>query len=280
MKLELIHQGKTLPVHRHNNELFAEAPFEGDYVVRLTNDSPRRRLAVPTVDSVNVISGEEGDVDGSGYVIPPWQSLDILGWRRSDSKVAHFRFAGIEGSYSAQMGKGTDNVGVIGVAIFDEKIKRQVRNRVLKGTGGQLYSNHNADWCGGMRSKTTFTPCSSGDERGIGHGAISMDCGFSSEPATAGMPAHEGDQCADDSVNRSMDMSCPMDIGTAYGKEAVMHTVTTTFKKASKSPVLVLKLRYATREKLVEWGVPLAPISPDPFPASAESVPAPPNWQG
>ena len=59
-------------------------------------------------------------VDQRGYLIDPWASLQIDGFRRSQSAVAAFRFGAVKDSYAAR--KGNDrNVGVIGVAFFHER---------------------------------------------------------------------------------------------------------------------------------------------------------------
>ena len=72
------------------------------------------------------------------------------------------------------------------------------------------------------------------------------------------------------------------DVGTKYGHEVSFHTTETTFTKATDAPVLVCTLRYATRERLETWGVPLKPKSgpeaPQAFPASMDGCPAPSGW--
>lgn len=76
------------------------------------------------------------------------------------------------------------------------------------------------------------------------------------------------------------------DVGTGYGHEAAFYTETTTFNRATVSPALVVSVRYATRERLITWGVPVDQMSsvtataPNPFPSSMPSVPAPPGWRG
>lgn len=56
------------------------------------------------------------------------------------------------------------------------------------------------------------------------------------------------------------------------------------FERASNKPAFVHVLRYATYERLKEWGVPIdtavARKAPNPFPASMAAVPAPPGWNG
>ncbi|MGE6332179.1 hypothetical protein [Stenotrophomonas sp. NPDC077659] len=89
------------------------------YAVRLYNDSPRRVLVVLSVDGINAISGEDANPAQTGYVLNPGQSADITGWRKSQDEVAQFVFSSPSGSYASRTGR-PDNVGVIGIAVFNE----------------------------------------------------------------------------------------------------------------------------------------------------------------
>jgi hypothetical protein len=77
-------------------------------------------LAVMSVDGVNVITGDTASTRQSGYVLSPYETTDIAGWRTSLSRTAAFYFTSLPDSYAARTGR-PDNVGVIGVAIFAEK---------------------------------------------------------------------------------------------------------------------------------------------------------------
>lgn len=91
------------------------------YAVRLSNLSGARVLAVLSVDGVNAVSGETANTDQAGYVLDPWQTTDITGWRKSVGEVAQFNFTALPDSYAARTGR-PDNVGVIGVAVFTERV--------------------------------------------------------------------------------------------------------------------------------------------------------------
>ena len=90
------------------------------YAVRLYNDSPRRVLVVLSVDGINAISGEEANPSQTGYVLNPGQRADITGWRKSQDEVAQFVFSSPGNSYASRTGR-PDNVGVIGIAVFNER---------------------------------------------------------------------------------------------------------------------------------------------------------------
>ena len=94
------------------------------YAIRLSNRSAERVLAVLSVDGVNVVTGETANPQQSGYVLVPYASVEIAGWRKSDSEVAQFYFTALPDSYAARTQR-LHNVGVIGVAAFREKAQPQ-----------------------------------------------------------------------------------------------------------------------------------------------------------
>lgn len=90
------------------------------YSIVLTNHTGHRFESVVTVDGLDVINGKPGTAENRGYVLLPFATLEIEGFRQSASSVAAFRFASVGESYAAQMGSAR-NVGVIGVAFFGER---------------------------------------------------------------------------------------------------------------------------------------------------------------
>ncbi len=90
------------------------------YSIVLTNNTGHRFEAVASVDGLDVINGKPGSFDHRGYVLLPFATLEIEGFRQSTNAVAAFRFAAVADSYAAQTGSAR-NVGVIGVALFSER---------------------------------------------------------------------------------------------------------------------------------------------------------------
>jgi hypothetical protein len=90
------------------------------YSIVLTNHTNHRFESVVTVDGLDVVNGRPGTLENRGYVLMPFATLEIEGFRQSNSAVASFRFAAVGESYAAQMGSAR-NVGVIGVALFSER---------------------------------------------------------------------------------------------------------------------------------------------------------------
>jgi hypothetical protein len=112
--------GAILPVHHSAGQSYVEGQPGRRYAVRLVNRTGARVLTVLSVDGVNAVSGQTADPAQAGYVLGPYQSTDVTGWRKSLSEVAAFEFAPLADSYAARTGR-PGNVGVIGVAVFQER---------------------------------------------------------------------------------------------------------------------------------------------------------------
>jgi hypothetical protein len=94
---------------------------DGDrYSIRIENQTGARFEAVATVDGLDVIDGQPGSFEKRGYLVNAWSTVEIDGFRRSEEEVAAFRFGRVRDSYAAKRGNDR-NVGVIGVAIFQER---------------------------------------------------------------------------------------------------------------------------------------------------------------
>ena len=112
--------GRYLPLYRHRGRSYVAGEPGHDYEIHLQNRRGQRLLAVTSVDGVNVISGQTAATAQSGYVLPAWDALQVGGWRKSLDEVARFTFTSLSDSYAARTGR-PGNVGVIGVALFEER---------------------------------------------------------------------------------------------------------------------------------------------------------------
>ena len=111
--------GQWLPEYRHHGRGWVAGTPGHRYGVRLTNTTGERVLVVLSVDGVNAVSGETAAPSQAGYVLDPWESAEIDGWRKSLDDVAQFVFTDVPDSYAARTGRPFD-VGVIGIAVFRE----------------------------------------------------------------------------------------------------------------------------------------------------------------
>lgn len=112
--------GRPLEAVRAGDRAMVVGHAGDRYTIRLTNHTGHRIESVVTVDGLDVINGQPGTRDNRGYVLLPFATLEIEGFRRNASSVAAFRFGAVADAYAAQVGSGR-NVGVIGAAFFDER---------------------------------------------------------------------------------------------------------------------------------------------------------------
>src|SRR3989442_6756283 len=115
-------EGRTLPIYNHDGRRYVVGKPGNEYAIRVRNTGSERVLAVMSVDGVNVISGDTASPDQSGYVLAPYASFDIAGWRKSLARTAAFYFTALPDSYAARSGR-PDNVGVSGVALFRDRAR-------------------------------------------------------------------------------------------------------------------------------------------------------------
>jgi hypothetical protein len=355
MQVEIIQSGRVLRRIDHNGETFIEAPLRGTYSIRLTNNCPRQRMAVISVDGINVVDGKDAGFAGQGYILGPWQTVDIKGWLRGPNEAAAFEFKASEASYAAGTGRGTKNTGVIGVAVFEGQEKRvEPPVKIIE----QHHHHHHTYpvptfkpwpttppmwWQGSPLDWTITTTTTSGalygqassaaynaqtnpfpnatfncsvtpdTPRSMDYSADSFnlnmvnDESFGAAPAAAACGFDDDDGFDDDSPKmgksmrrskgsneksfggglernllRSRSVESTKDLGTGYGNRVAMYTQEATFTRASDVPAMIITLRYAVREKLREWGVPVDTAIPaaNPFPAASGYVAPPPGWRG
>ena len=112
--------GRELPVHWHDGRAYVVGRPGNEYQVMVRNQRGGDLLAVISVDGVNVLSGETAGTRQGGYIVSPWGRLDIRGWRKSLAETAAFYFTSLGDSYAARTDR-PQNVGVIGVALFERK---------------------------------------------------------------------------------------------------------------------------------------------------------------
>lgn len=246
--LELVDRetGEPLQVWWHRGRRYVAGRPGARYAIRLVNRSTARVLVVVAVDGVNVISGQTAAWGQTGYVLAPWQSYDLTGWRKSDHEVAAFEFTSLPGSYAARTGRPLD-VGVIGVAVFRERPPPY-----LPPPAPPVAATEPAD----RRA----------DAEGAGAPAPS---------ATAADRTREKSALARQERSR---------LGTGHGEREVSEVRHTAFERESTTPAEILSVQYDRRENLVAAGIvpPERPVAarPRPFPGSRENEGyAPDPWR-
>lgn len=117
--------GQWLPEYGYRGQAWIAGVPGHRYSVRLTNTTGNRVLVVLSVDGVNAVTGQTAAPSQGGYVLAPWESTEIAGWRKSLDDVAQFVFTDLPDNYATRTGR-PDNVGVIGIAVFRERQLRPV----------------------------------------------------------------------------------------------------------------------------------------------------------
>lgn len=233
--------GAVLPVHWQAGQAWVAGTPGHRYAVRLSNRSGGRVLAVLSVDGVNAVSGETAAGDQRGYVLAPWGSTEVTGWRKSLSEVAAFEFTALGDSYAARTGR-PGNVGVIGVAVFEE---RQLRRRL-------------DDWVGGAR-----------EDR-----AVPAPAPLPQQAAPEAMPGNAGSSASADALARSPNAERPAragePLGTGHGAREWSQVRETQFVRATRQPAELLSIRYDSWDNLAALG-----IVPQRWPRYGQHAPQP-----
>jgi hypothetical protein len=132
-------EGRVLPIYWRAGRRYVVGRPGNEYAIRVRNADTGRLLAIMSVDGVNVITGATASPQQSGYVLAPNESADISGWRKSLSRTAAFYFTALPDSYAARTGR-PDNVGVIGVALYRERVQPIAREEFRQGDAARAES--------------------------------------------------------------------------------------------------------------------------------------------
>jgi hypothetical protein len=234
--------GRVLPTYYSEGRWYVAGRPGNEYEVRIRNQSGADLLAVTSVDGVNVITGETAAPSQSGYVLTPWQRLQIKGWRKDMTRVAAFYFTSLDDSYAARTGR-PDHVGVIGVALFKRKVEPPV------------YLEERS------RREEQFPRYPQSNEAPARDSASG-----GAQPAVPAMPSPGP---------HAQSLPREKSLGTGHGRSENSHARYTTFERASDEPNEVVAIYYDSYANLIARGIIReTPRDPQPFPA--RFVPDPP----
>jgi hypothetical protein len=258
--------GAALPVYMKNGRNYIVGTPGHEYAVRIRNCTNGRVLVVTSVDGVNVISGDTASPSQSGYVLDPWGSVEIAGWRKSLDRTAAFYFTDLGDSYAARTGR-PQNVGVVGVAVFQEKSPPVVW-RDLQKRFGAAGANEAPAY---PESMPVPSPSTARQDAAAGSMAQSSPAARERSEVAAGEPAMADSRDAVKSLGK---------LGTGHGRSEDSHVTTVAFERATDSPAETVAIQYDRRENLVAMGVLPQPYyarrtQPDPFPGALRFAPDP-----
>ena len=241
--------GQTLPVHYFKGEYWVAGNPGAKYSISVASAVGGRVMAVMSVDGVNVLNGQTAGVEQSGYVFNPFQRYEINGWRKSNQEVAAFEFVASPSSYAERTGRPA-NVGVIGVALFNERVYQPP---VVVAPQYRYRGD-----AGGMESrKSAPAPSQSAADGASERGPMAKH-------AESGPALREK-------------------LGTGHGERETSVVSNTSFERAQSAPNETISIRYDSRENLLAMGVIQRPhhpwhSSPNAFPESLGFVPDPPRY--
>ncbi len=262
----------ALPIHSKDGRQYIVGTPGHEYAVRIRNCTGARVLVVTSVDGVNVISGDTAAPSQSGYVLEPWGSVEIAGWRKNMERTAAFYFTDLGNSYAARTGR-PGNVGVVGVAVFQEKPAR-VTWRDLNGYRSRLAKE--------AERLASANGAAEPEAKADAPMPASAPPLAAAEQDSAAAPSRK-DEVADDLRQQDAKAGIAQKrvgkLGTGHGRSEHSRVTLTQFERASESPAETIAIQYDRRENLIAMGVlpppRLAYRTPDPFPGTLRFAPDP-----
>ena len=98
-----------------------------NYGIVITNSTPERVGVVIAVDGRNIITGKRSELKQSEsmYIVNAHETARYDGWRTSNEQVHRFYFTDEANSYSVRTFGDTSAMGVIAMAVYQEKQRPQ-----------------------------------------------------------------------------------------------------------------------------------------------------------
>lgn len=102
---------------------YLEAKRGENYSIVVTNNRAERIAVVIAADGRNIITGKKSYLtsDERMYIVDPYGTARLEGWRTDNDTVHRFYFTDIRDSYAVRTFGDTSAMGVISVAVFREK---------------------------------------------------------------------------------------------------------------------------------------------------------------
>jgi len=268
-ELDVLVNGKSVVKYPWRDHVFLEGREGTEYTIRFRNNSSNRVLAVMSVDGLSIMNGEEADLDGMGYVVEPWTTLDVPGWRLDNEAVASFKFGKRGKAYADKKGKG-GNVGVIGCAVFKSKDFDFGGFRIDPYTGPlrstkDVVGKTTVTWTDSSlvdsSTSCTYSTCDSHTSTN-GNSSEMAVAASSGDTITLGSTESLSSYYVDSDTSTSrgapsgiveVDPS-PQHLGTEFGKRRRDVVQEVVFNRADK-PEVIFELHYDSRKGLEQRGI-------------------------
>ena len=231
--VDILVNGNTCKQYNHHGKIYLEAKDGSEYEIKITNNFGGRILAISSVDSLNVLTGEPASDQDTGYVINGYDSLRIKGFRYSDEKVGAFKFSAKSKSYASSKGE-SHNVGVIGIKLFNEMFV----TKITRSTTTPMWNFQDMTYtCNSVND--SYVSYDSTIQSYLGNSVINASCNI----PTKGF-----------------------DMGTQWGQVKESKVTETEFNKGLLA--FSVDIYYASRESLIEMDIPLTNTTKVAFPES------------
>jgi hypothetical protein len=268
--------GDTAATYALKDRFYVQGNLNQRYTIRITNPTPRRVEAVVTVDGLDVVDGEAGDLRKRGYIVPAYGEVRIEGFRTSLSDVATFRFSSVDNSYAGRKGKAR-NVGVIAAAIFEETAPPPEQQIIVPEVTRRPYYD---DGLGDGRGRTVYGPRVGAAEKSSRKAEPAPPSAADSAPVT-GAPHGGGGAVAsrpmppppphhhdiDEGESYEQPNTTPRTnrpgLGTEFGEQRYSAASYTKFVRAANRPIAIAELRYNDSAGLMALGIPVQPMPDD-----------------
>lgn len=219
------------PAADGSGRYYLEAWEGAEYAVTVANRTSARLGVSLVVDGLDAISGERQDRPGIWkssrpermYVLEPWGSARVRGWRTSLEDVRRFTFVDERASYATRSGKANAKMGWIEVFVY-----RELERRPLAGDA--------------RRDRITPSPESAAGGPSAPHAAPD------GEAPSAAEPSSEADGAGGADYHR---LGYP---GTGWGPRAGDPVIVVDFEP-ERRPAERITIRYEYLNALVALGI-------------------------
>lgn len=265
-EIQITVNGNKCKQYNFNNKTFIESKQGSEYTIEIKNNYYKRILAVSAVDGLNVLTGETADEMDSGYIIDSYHSEKIKGFRISDDEWAMFKFGyKFNGNIYAQSKEdGSEkNCGVIGLRLFyeyDPVVNWVPQTYSLSssycpspGVPTWLTDNSSTPINTNFYNQTISDSLSGGTFKNCSQ-ELNMTYG-SSNCSNWNKIVNAAPNNIDFSCLRNSSEPKGFDMGTEFGRAEKSKVKTVEFQRGLLAHSL--DIYYASRESLIEMGVPL-----------------------
>jgi len=277
--------GEVAPTYAFKGRFYVQGNDNSRYTIRIVNPTPRRVEAVVSVDGLDVVDGESGDLHKRGYIVPAYGETRIEGFRTSLADVATFRFSSVDNSYAGKKGKAR-NVGVIAVALFEEQGPPPDQQIIAPSPARPYYWGGDDEEASAPRGGAANRGRVAHADKKAAEAPAAKDASPAPSPprtaATGGAaaPSRRYEEAEDDDYQPPVAQGAPRTyrpgLGTEFGESRYSAASYTKFVRAGNRPIAIAELRYNDAAGLIALGIPVQPMpdegeimlreTADPFP--------------